>query len=395
MKRFRSFMRQHSGMMLWAILAIVLISCLLLYKLGSLTGGLSAGEVAASSATVGWHGIYHQPFYLPLKIVRSVVFFLFSEHGQTLIRLPNVLFGALAILSFVGLIRLWHGTRTAVLAGLLFANGAWILHASRLASFDVLYLWALPTLLLINVLLQKYAHRAIVWYGSIIVWGVMLYIPSLVWLVGLNAYLQRGNLLKGWQYFRLWWQRTLYLVAGLIWLPLLVKYLLTSAHIITWLGLPPHWAGPVTLLKQYAAIPVHLFIRGPQYPQLWLGRAPLVDIFTLAACLIGIYFYAMHWRAARSRLLGLSAIIGVVLVGLGGPVSFSLLVPLVYIAAAAGLAYLLREWLTVFPRNPLARGLGLGIIILAVCLSSAYNLKAYFIAWPHNQTTRATFRYHR
>jgi hypothetical protein len=140
-------------------------------------------------------------------------------------------------------------------------------------------------------------------------------------------------------------------------------------------------------------VPVHLFIRGPQYPDLWLGRAPLLDIFTLVACLVGAYFYLTRLDSMRSRFLVSFFAMGVVLVGLGGPVGLSLLVPILYLAAATGLAYLLRDWLTTFPLNPIARSLGLGLIILAVCVSCVYNLRGYFVAWPHNQTTKATFRY--
>ena len=379
----------------WLVLAAAGLALLLLYKLGSLTGGLGAGELTSASAPVGWHGIYHQPLDLPLKLVRSAVFFLFPTHGQTLSRLPDVFFGGLAIISFAWLIRLWHGTRTAVLAGLLFATSAWVLHASRLASFDVMYLWATPTLLLVHSLLHKYAKRPVVSYGSLLIWGLMLYIPGLIWLLAVEAYLQRGVLLSSWKHFGRWWQRLLYLLAGLVWLPLLIIDLMRPDNLRTWLGLPGHFAAPAHLLKQFVAVPVHLFIRGPQYPDIWLARSPVLDVFTLVACAIGIYFYATHLQAVRSRLLGLFALVGFVLVGLGGPVGLSLLVPLLYVWAAAGIAYLTREWLQVFPNNPLARSLGLGLIVLVVGLACIYNLRAYFVAWPHNQTTRVTFQYRR
>ncbi len=379
----------------WLLLAAAGLVWLLIYKLGSLTSGLSAGEIVSATTPVGWHGIYHHPFYLPLNFVRSVVFVLFKEHGQTLTRLPDACFGGLAIISFACLIRLWHGTRTAVLTGLLFATGAWTLHVSRLASFDVLYLWAMPALLLTYALMHKYHDRALVWYGSLMVWGLLLYTPGLVWLVLIVIALQRGSLAKAWQHFDRWWQRLLYLLAGLVWLPLLVVDLLRPGTLLPWLGWPSHLGAPLHMLKQFVAVPVHLFIRGPEYPQLWLARAPILDIFALAACLIGIYFYVTHWHAGRTRLLTLLALAGFVLVGLGGPVGLSLLVPLLYVVAATGITYLLHEWLHTFPNNPLARGLGLGLIILAVSLSTVYNLRAYFVAWPHNAATRTTFQHRR
>ncbi len=365
----------------------------MLYRLGSLVGGLSIGEHATSVLPAGWHDIYNNAMYLPLKAVQSTDFYLFPHHGLTLTRLPNTLFGTLAIINFTWLIWLWHGRRTALIAGLLFATSAWVLHTSRLASFDVLYLWALPTLLLMNVALQRRPDKTLVVYGNVLLWGLLLYIPGMVWLVIINIYIQRKAVAKGWQHFGRWWQRLLYLLAGAVCLPLLINNLRQPELLRLWLGLPAHLAAPLQLLKNFAAVFIHLFIRGPQYPDIWLGRAPILDVFTLAICLIGLYFYAQHWQASRSRLLGGLFLVGAILVALGGPVGLSLLVPLLYIVAATGIAYLLKEWLQVFPLNPLARGIGLGLVAVAVVLACTYNLRAYFIAWPHNETTKTVFRY--
>jgi hypothetical protein len=374
--------------------ALGVASFLLLYKLGSLVGGMSAGEIMAAHTPVGLHGIYHDPLYLPLKAVRSVVFFLSPDHGQTLTRLPNTLFGLLAIFSFAWLVKLWHGTRTALFAGCLFAAGAWTLHASRLASFDVLYLWALPTLLVAHVKLQRQSAKAWIFYGTILLWGLLLYIPGMVWLVLVDIFIQRQSIVRGWRHFSRWWQRLLYLLAGIMWLPLLIDRLRHTATLQTWLGLPAHLDAPLTLLNHFGAVFYHLFGRGPEYPALWLGRAPILDIFTLVTCLVGIYFYVRHPKASRSRLLGIFFIAGAVLVALGGPVGLSLLVPLLYLLSATGIAYLIRQWLQTFPLNPLARGLGVSLLVVAVALACTYNLRAYFIAWPHNDMTVSVFRNH-
>jgi hypothetical protein len=395
LQKLRGVIKEHRRLLFWMGAALVVVAWVLLYKLGSLVGGLSKGELTAASAPVGWHDLYHQPLELPLKLVRSAVFFTFPDHGQTLTRLPNVLFGALAIISFGGLVRLWHGRRTAVLALVMFTLSAWTLHVSRLASFDVLYFWALPTLACSHYLLRKYYHKPLVWYGNIVVWGLLLYIPGLVWFVLADIVLQRQALLTGWRQYMRWWQRLFTLCVGLMWLPLLAVDLTRPGQLLQWLGFPAHLAAPLTLLKQFVAVPVHLFIRGPQYPDLWLGKAPILDIFALVVCALGVYFYVTHWKVARTRYLAVLTFLGFILVGLGGPVTLSLLVPLLYMAVATGLAYLLHDWLKIFPNNPLARSLGIGLVVFAVFLSCLYNYRAYFIAWPHTAATRSTFHYHR
>jgi hypothetical protein len=393
MKKFRQYLKLHRQFLALVAVVIIAVSWLLLYRLGSLTGGISPTELATANLTLGWHGLYHQALYLPLNFMRSAIFFAFGHHGQLLTRLPNVLFGALAMLAFVWLIRVWHGTRTMILTGALFITSAWVLHVSRLASYDVLYLWAVPTLLLIQAAQQRRPRSAWIQYGGLMIWGLMLYIPGLIWLMLVNLYWQRQAIINAWRHFHRLWQRMLYVLAGSIWLPLLVLQLTRAGSLRSWLGLPTHLETPLRLLKQLGGVFVHLFIRGPQYPAVWLARTPLLDIFTLVACLIGLYFYATHWRAARSRLLGSYVVVGIILVALNGPVGLSLLVPFLYILAATGVAYLVHEWLQVFPINPLGRAVGLSLIALVIALSCLYNLRAYFVAWPHNTTTQITFRH--
>ncbi len=395
MKRLRSYWLRNFRLIILALAVLAGLGWLLFNRLGSLTGGLSAGEINSAVAPVGWHGIYHDPLFLPLKLVRSAVFFVAPGHGQILTRLPNTVFGALSIVSFGALIGLWHGRRTAILTSALFACSAWVLHASRLASFDVLYLWALPTLLIIQVLLHRYGHKAIVWYGSLLTWGLLLYVPGLVWLVLAQIYLQRKLVLDSWRHFAGWKQRLLSILAVLIWLPLLGLDLTRHGQLQQWLGLPAHWAPLGTLLKQFVAVPVHLFFRGPKYPDIWLSRVPIMDAFTLVLCGVGIYFYASHWRSIRTRSLAVPFALGWLLVAFGGPVGLSLLIPFLYVMAATGIAYLLRDWLQVFPNNPLARGIGIGLVTLAVAAACVFQLRAYFIAWPHSAATKAVFTYHR
>lgn len=380
----------------WRLIILVLLGLsalagLLFYRLGSLTYGLSAAEVKAASAAVGWHGIYHDPFYLPLKLVRSVVFVIFPAHGHFLTRLPNAVFGGLAVVSFAWLVQLWHGTRTAALSSILFAAGAWTLHASRLASFDVMYLWAMPTLLLTHWLLQKYDQNLWIWWGSAAIWLMILYIPGMVWFVLLEVLWQRKVLVGSWQHFG-GLQRLVYALIFVLGLPLLLLCLARPGNLVAWLGFPSHFNSLPFMLKSFLAVPVHLLIRGPQYSEIWLGRLPVLDAFTLAACLTGVYFYFSKWKSSRSRLLASWLALGFVLAGLSGPVSLSLLVPLLYVLAATGIAYLLHEWMKVFPYNPFARSLGLSLIITLVAFSCIYNLRTYFIAWPHNQVTRTVFR---
>jgi 4-amino-4-deoxy-L-arabinose transferase-like glycosyltransferase len=390
--RFKNSSGFSGRELIYIAVAGVALASLYLWRLASLAPGISATEKLTATTPLGWHGIYHHPFYLSLAVLRSVAFKLVGQQHISVLRAPNVLIGLLAVAGFIWIVYHWHSNRTALLTSLLFATSAWVLHSSRLASFDTLYLVATPLLLAFYIGYQEKPSSRLWHYGSLLLWGVFLYVPGLIWVVLYMIYMQRSAIREGWRTFSHWHARLFYIFCGLIWLPLLIWRLRDVSILKLWLGLPAHFGSYHEVIKQFIAVPVHLFVRGPQYPEQWLGRLPILDVFTLAACLIGLYFYATNLKAGRSRLLIGLFILGLLTTGLHGAVSLSLAVPLLYIFVAAGLAYLLREWLQKFPFNPLARSIGVGVILIAVGLSCWYNLRSYYIAWPHNSVTKATFR---
>lgn len=395
MKPLKVYWQDNSRVIGWTLLAVLALCLLLLYKLGSLSGGLSQAELMTSNAVIGWHGMFNDPLFLPIKIVRSAVVSLDPTFGQTITRIPNALFGAATIAAFGYLIWLWHGWRTTLFATALFAASSWTLHVSRYASFDILYLWGIVTLLLAHTLLNRYKEQPRVWFSVLAFWGICLTIPGLQWFVIAEIFLQKKALKEGWKYCVLWWQKVLSVIVFILWLPLIFIDFTRPGQLAAWIGLPHHLASPTSLLKQFVAVFVHLFIRGPQYPTIWLGRSPILDAFTLAMSVLGIYFYATKWNSTRARLLGIFFSIGVIEVSLQGQVVLSVIVPILYACAAMGIAYIVHEWLQVFPRNPLARTLGIGLVSFVVFVSCVYNLRSYFIAWPHSPVTQTTFRYHR
>jgi biotin transporter BioY len=108
-------------------------------------------------------------------------------------------------------------------------------------------------------------------------------------------------------------------------------------------------------------------------------------------CFLGGFVYFKYRRPIRTQLLVVIVLVGTVLVGLGGAVSLSIVVPFVYILAAAGIGLLLDRWYTVFPRNPIAQSVGIGLVSLTVLASCWYGYRHYFVAWPAAAATQAAF----
>jgi hypothetical protein len=159
-------------------------------------------------------------------------------------------------------------------------------------------------------------------------------------------------------------------------------------------GLPQHLHSIGTMAANFGHTLLAIGIQSEGTPDLWLGHAPLLDIIQLILAAIGIYACARRFRSGRNPFLLLGLLLGIVLISFGGPVAIGLLLPFLYLLVASGLFKLLNDWLAVFPRNPIARFTGIFIACALVFFSVLYQWRAYFIAWPHNTTTRATFRHH-
>ena len=373
------------------ILITSLLASLLLRQLTTLPGGLSASEQAIASTPIGWQGLADNPLFLPIKFLWSVGFFWFGQGGALVSRLPSVLLGAAAILSLALVIRAWHGNRIALFSGILFATSAWTLHVSRYTGFDSSYFVALPLLLLTQIALQRIKQ---LWLTTLVllVWSGLLFIPGMIWFVLVAAYWQWGNLQDTWRDYKSWWQRALLPVCGLAWLPLLAYHFFGStAALLTWAGLPASIGSLADFGLRLGAVPLNLVAQGPNLPEVWLGRLPILDIVSLGFFIAGVWFYSHKWWAARSQLLAIYFVIACLLIALNGPVTLSLVVPLAYLLAAAGIALILNTWLRRFPNNPVARSFAIMLILAGVLTSSAYNLRSYYVVWPSNQITIQRF----
>lgn len=387
-----SYMKVHWRMILAVIAGFAGVCALLLFRLGSITGGISPHELKLAEFSSSWRHIVENPLSLPLTFLQWCILSVIPHHGHTVIRAASPILGILTLVAFAYVLRRWYGVRTAVYGTVIFGFSSWFLHVSRFASLDVLYLWALPTLLAIMITWDRYHERRRAVYLAFLVLSVLLYIPGLVWIVLASLLLQPHLLLHGWRTARNVGGRiVLLLVPVAVVAPLIMAFVRTPSLIQTWLGLPSHFSTPATVAHGVVHSVSFFVYRGPDDPTLWLLRVPILSFFCVVMLLLGILFYIKHFRAPRTRLLLAYFIIGALLFALGGPVTISILVPIVYLVIAAGFGYFLHEWLHVFPRNPLARAVGFGLLGIAVMLTCAYDMRAYYIAWPHNRATQAAF----
>jgi hypothetical protein len=106
---------------------------------------------------------------------------------------------------------------------------------------------------------------------------------------------------------------------------------------------------------------------------------------------LGGYLYLRYIKLRRVQLCLFVIILGAILSSLGGMVTFTIFIPILYILAANGIGFMIDRWLTVFPRNVIAQSAGYTLIGLAMVTACWYSCTHYFTAWPHNNDTHTVF----
>lgn len=378
-----------------AVFLAVLPIFLLFYKLGTLPPTLTAPEQQLLNLSFSWHTILHDPRFAPLTVPLRLLKYVVHAPNVWALRSVSAVYALLALYALAYILRQWYGTRSAVVGYLIICCSAWFLHVGRLGTTDVLYYAAIPLIGGLLVLWQKWLSKWWVGYVGVIGLAASLYVPGLVWIVVASLALQPHSWIDGLRRLSTWWQRAvLFMLGAGTLMPLAWALLRTPGLLKPWLGLPASWPTVHSVLQRLVHSLSFLFIHGPHDPIRWLDSLPVLDFFGIVMLLAGIVFYGRHWQAPRTRLLVAYLCLSVLLYAIAGPVSWSLIVPVIYIILVGGIGMVLHEWLQTFPRNPIARSLGFALLAAAIILSCVYNLRAYFIAWPHNPETVAALREH-
>lgn len=363
---------------------------LLWFRLGTLVGGYSPNELSTLQASDGLRLILDNPVNAPFSIT---AYFLGLIHiGEQVIfplRLAAGFFGLLTLTTFYWLVRHWHGERSAILGTIVFGCSAWFLHTVRLGSPDVL-LFLLLALAATSVWLKRTDNRLVLLVGFGVT-AALLYIPGMIWV------LIAGVAWQGKTIYRLFKQHLALMCLGTVGLLALISPLAwaiynapQTAKIIA--GLPAEgWPRLAEVAERLAQVPYSLVAHGPANAEIWLGRLPILDAFSVVMFILGAYLYIRHFRLVRSKMVGTALVVGTVLIGLGGAVSLSVLMPFVYIVIAAGIGFMLDRWQKIFPRNVIAQSVSVALISIAVIAASWYGLRHYFVAWPNAPATKQVF----
>ncbi len=371
------------------MIGFTIIGFLLGYKLGTLTPAFSQEEIINRNQSASFQSLSTNPLYAPQSSLQYSLQNL-GHKGPLAMRSVSALLGVLVIVGFYYVLSKWYTIRIALLGTLLLVTSSWYLHTTRLAANDVTFM-----LVILLLACGSWVHRSrinllTISVSALIVIG-LLYIPGMVWFVLPLLIWQKKRIGRAIKSLAVWQLVVIIIVSTIILGPLVWALVTQSRLYLIWLGLPADWPTIKQIVINLAHIPDQLFWHGPTNPTKGLVGLALLDWFSIIMIIVGLYAYRFKLHLDRTWFLIYIAITGTFLIAIGGPVKISLFLPFAYLLVASGIALMLQQWFTVFPRNPFARSLGAGLIILAVMGSSFYQLNQYFIAWPNTPDTRQSF----
>lgn len=343
---------------------------------------LNTAEQASSIGVDSGMAIANDITFAPQRAVDYLVFKLTGDEALYF-RLVSILITFLAIAAFFILIRQWISLRVALIATALFATSSWVLHDARWAEPHAILLLGLPFLLLAGTLQKVKEYDPVLPLTSMVV-ALMLYIPGfwIFFITGITFTYK--DIYEAWQEasakIKVLW------ASGFI-LPLLplVFGLSRPGALKNWLGLPEGGINISATRDNLVNLPEQLFINGIDKPAQWLYGTPVLDGVTAILFLTGLFYVLRDFRFPVRRLvLVLFGIFCLAFIGLMGHTYTSLLIPLVYIFAAFGITFLLDQWFHIFPKNPMARSLGVIAVSVLVFFSCTYHIFRYHHVWPRS-----------
>ena len=376
-----------------AILVTVIAIITLSLQLSSLVPGQNQFE----TSTLGELDHFPAPWHRAVNAPYMLLAFLFGKivanplYGA---RVASVVLGLFATALMYYIIRIWFNIRVATIGTLLFITSSWLLHTTHQAT--PLILLVVGPFLAVAPLAwfsRTKKYRTLAFMALAAGLGVAAYIPFMFWLIiaSLAIIVKKEKMLlsdlKKRQFFG---AVALYL---LIVSPLYISLAHYPGQILELLGGSKTIPSISTYFTHVIQVFTSIFIHAPLLPELRIGHLPALDIFSTAMFVLGVYYLYQRKTNIKTMSLFSSMLILLLVIPFSPNSSMDtvILLPFVYIGIITGIVELINQWFTYFPRNPLARNIGISLLVFSITLTSAYHLESYFVAWPNDPDTKTVY----
>lgn len=370
------------------LLIMALIFSLYLWRLGTLTQGISPAEASAGSSSLSVQSILDNPVYAPHKILQYSVQKTFG-HSALALRSVSATAAILFLFCFFELVKSWFGKMIGSFATLLLAATPWFVLMARSGGPEISLLTPIFVLSSYYWLVRSKSRPA--WLALLISAGLVAFLPGGLWLILLGLAIAKKPLIQSAKGLG-----TIPKVIGTIFMLSILTILVHAAlknpsSLKPLLLVPADWPSVIVSIKSIAWNFLALFWRTPLHADFIIGRLPMFSGAQIALAIFGVFAL---FKLARNKLYLLLGIMAFAVLAAGLNRNLALLtfaLPAIVLCVAAGLRYLFIQWQGVFPKNPLPRYLALALIASLVAIHVLYGLRYSLIAWPNTSATRSTY----
>jgi len=375
----------------------ILIAAIAVLTLSLQLSSLVPGQNKFETTTLAELNHFPAPWHSAVNAPYMVMAYIFGKiSGEPLYgaRVASVMLGLFATGLMYYIIRIWFNIRVATIGTLLFITSSWLLHTTHQAT--PLTLLVLGPLLAVAPLAwftrtKKYRMLALLSLAAGL--GLAAYIPFMFWLIITSLAIivrKEKSLLAQMSKIKFFSAVILYV---LVVTPLLISLAHYPGQILELLGasktIPSFSQYFSHLLQVFSSI----FIHAQQLPELRIGHLPALDVFSTAMFVLGMYYSFQRKTNIKTITLFSSMLLLLVIIPFSPNYSMDtvILLPFVYIGIITGIVELVNQWFTYFPRNPLARNIGISLLVFSISLTCAYHLENYFVAWPNDPDTKSVY----
>jgi hypothetical protein len=386
-KRLRWWVIDMWQPVLIGLLIASFVVLLFTFQLSSLTGGLSQPEIDYVNSASSLARILDEPVFLPHKLLTYIA--VKVNYSDALFRLPSVIFSLATIISGLVVMRSIFSRKTTIMAGIVLVSSSWLLSVGRLALPHAAFLIAVPAFALCYWFYKSY-KRFITLPIIIAALTSCIYVPAFIWLIIGLIIQQRKTIKAEMRYIPSWYLVMCLSIVVIMLAPLAYASLRSTDQLLLILGLPADIAAVKNFPSNLLQVLKDIFVINSSGPIYTVGRTALLDVFTSVLVVLGAYSQRFE-RTGWKLTLAVIVVFYLIFIALGGPVSSAILLPFIYLLAAYGLAFLMSQWFTVFPRNPIARSFGTIMVTVSMLLVAFYHVNKYYVAWPNTPDTRRSF----
>lgn len=324
--------------------------------------------------------ILNEVSYMPQKLFLMLT----ESNGLSsilLLKIYSFIFIVFVVYLFYQTCLNWLGKNVALITTFLFSSSTWMILSSQSLSFNNIYLAFIPLVIYLNNLLRQDKNILGVFMATLL-FSITLYSPGMVWpILGFIALLPlfMQKILAKYNLRNIW---VLLIFTLVVILPLFVTMVLRPDN-FSYILVGDSQTTIYALVQNLQTSLDAMFLNGIPDSNLWLVGTPVFSYLTSLLFIFGLVFLFVNKRFRQHfNFLIVSLVFALLTVAFVGLSALSLIIPIIYLVVGFGVGFILSQWYALFPSNPVARNLGLALVIFIALLSSGYNITRYYIAQP-------------